>query len=89
MNKVLLKNKDVLDTRLNEATTREDALTVLTEAVAASAGNGEAIIQVNEGKSTDVIDLLVANCDRAQQRQKALDRKLVAQKAAFATKPKS
>jgi len=82
----LLKNKDALDTKQDDASAAntDDALTILTLAAAASAADGTAPIQVNEGKTADIIDLLVADRDRAQQRQKVLDRKLLAQNAAAA-----
>jgi len=81
LNGALLKNKDVLDTKLDADANTEDALSILTAAAMAASATGRAVIQVNEGKSADVIDLLVADRDRTQQRQQALDRKLLAANA--------
>ena len=86
LNMALLKNKEVLDTKQDDGASTNnsnDALSILTQAAVASA-NGAAVVQVNEGKSADIIDILVADRDRAQQRQKALDRKLLAQNATAA-----
>jgi len=84
LNRALLKNKEVMDTRLEAEANNEDALSILTRVAAVAAASGNAVIQVNEGKSADAIDLLVADRDRAQQRQKALDRKLLAANATAA-----
>jgi len=81
LNRSLLKNKDVLDTKLDADANTEDALSILTAAAMAVSATGRAAIQVNEGKSADVIDLLVSDRDRAQQRQQVLDRKLLAANA--------
>mgnify|MGYP007080225666 CR=1 FL=1 len=82
----LLKNEDVLDTKQDDvsAANTDDALTILTQAAAASGADETASVQANEGKSVDIIDLLVADIDIAQQRQKALDQRLLAQNATAA-----